>query len=140
VKKNGPWRNAAAFSLLGALRLALARLYFSSVLARVFRGAWLREEAASVGGLFVVVLIGKNLLVEFKLFNQPLDFLHADIAGHDQPEAGILCGLFRPVPVTSPAPRDDWSGNGHAPKPLTLGKLLTLRIGWRPRSRVTEGY
>ena len=71
----------------------------------VFRGAWLREEAASVGGLFVVVLIGKNLLVEFKLFNQPLDFLHADIAGHDQPEAGILCGLFRPVPVTSPAPR-----------------------------------
>lgn len=52
-------------------------------------GGCSRSRAASVDGLFVL-LIDQNLFVEFELFNQSLDFLDADIAGHDQPEAGVF--------------------------------------------------
>jgi hypothetical protein len=40
---------------------------------------------------FGLVLIGQNLLIEFQLLNQPLDFLDADIARHNQPEACFFC-------------------------------------------------
>ena len=39
----------------------------------------------------IALLIGKNLLIEFELFNQPLDFLHPDIARDDQSETDVFC-------------------------------------------------
>ena len=42
-------------------------------------------------GFLIALMIGKNLLIEFELFNQPLDFLHPDIARDDQSETGVFC-------------------------------------------------
>ena len=35
-------------------------------------------------------LIGQNFFVDFKLLNQALDFLHTDLAAHDQAEARLF--------------------------------------------------
>ena len=37
-------------------------------------------EAASIGSLIVVSVIGQNFLVEFELLNQPLDLLDAALS------------------------------------------------------------
>ena len=67
------------------------------------------KEAASVGGLFCssslldagIVLISQNLFVDFELLRRPPDFLHANVAAHDQAEAGVFrqrAGFSLPSP------------------------------------------
>ena len=53
-------------------------------------GFILHSFADELRNILVVVLICQNPLVEFELLNQPLDLLDADIAGHDQPKAGVF--------------------------------------------------
>ena len=70
--------------------------------------------AAAVGGLvgFFLALIGQNFLVERQLFDQPLDFLHANMAAHDQPEIGVRNSpLVLPLQVRT-SNEDTFSGPG----------------------------
>jgi hypothetical protein len=48
-----------------------------------------------------IVLISQNLFIDFELLKQPLDFLHANVAAHDQAEAGVFrqpAGFSWPLP------------------------------------------
>jgi hypothetical protein len=48
-----------------------------------------------------IVVISQNLFIDFELLKQPLDFLPANVAAHDQAEAGVFrqpAGFSWPLP------------------------------------------
>ena len=83
--------------------------------------------------------IGQDFIVEFELFGQPLDFLHADLTVHDQTEACIFDS--RPL-VSSRSPSitatlscctgADGGGGGIGLPPVPSAGRPTCRLALAP--------